>query len=165
MSNPIQTDTAIWQRAFQNLRKTADFVGVAPCVTIDASLQTLNQHSWKDEEGTTLHQLQHHLHGAFEVPAHTDGQKNMLLVFASKGENQDCHACAPWWLSFMEFQPKGNDWVFARRSLATTKIGAWGEVAEMHVVPLTPTQYAVFFDFSFTARWTGRYQGLQHQYQ
>lgn len=150
---PVATSN-LSRLGYRNLHNGVTLSGVAPVNTIHTALRYLSLYPWKGHSDNLLQDVEHRLHGIFQVPGRVAGQHGLLLVYATNGEYQDCHACAPW-LSFLEFQPKGNDWVLDRRSVLNSQLGQWGEVPSMHVTPVAPGHYAVFIELGFTAQgWT-----------
>lgn len=93
----------------------------------------------------------HVLVGVYEGPQ-AQHPRTVLLVYASKFPAWECHACAPW-ASFFEFEAEGlTGWRMTKAVLGAAQQGAWGEMAPIHVLPLSDHQIGVWFAMGYTAQ-------------
>jgi len=111
----------------------------------DIAESILKSASWVEITSEKAALEQHALVGEFNLVYSLS--EGMILVYASKNDGDDCHACAPY-LSFFEFDKNDKKWVLMKTTIAGIHDGAFGEPPFVNVFPIANDKYGVFLELN-----------------
>jgi hypothetical protein len=110
---------------------------------IELCMQHLNAADWNGYDPDLELPLEHNVIDQYSLPYSNRGE-GMVVLFYTKTEGHDYHACAPH-VSIFEFEKVAKGWNLITEDIAVFRGGVWGEPPQASVQLISGERYAVIF--------------------